>query len=155
LYPVARKFLIDVEKEVETGKQQGFTGRIRHYFTHAKNMVDERTWEEGVSPLKRESKNFYLQHSVASVAAIATRRIQEEYEQLGMGSRVIAQLYDAVITLAPIPEREEVKRIHEDWLFRKTCQIYHGRELHYPVDHKVSDCWSFEDDLELCKSFHS
>lgn len=141
-YPVSEAWLQERETFVETGTLQAFSGRIRHFHSHNAELVSDRIFEDGLNPLKRESRNFECQHFVGSIAARAAIKLDQHYKQTGMKARVIALLYDSIVTDCPMEERHVVAELHQRYMSDETFEVHHGRKAFLDIDVEFNPGWS-------------
>ena len=119
------------------------SGRTRHFYGHDSSFafIDERTKKRVSSGLGREARNFELQESVASTSAKAGLWLTEYYRSRGMSARIIAILYDSVVTLCRVKERFAVAALHQ--LFMCDLNTWHYKRLfRYPIDTEFNYRWS-------------
>jgi uracil-DNA glycosylase family 4 len=142
--PVADAFLKAQELVPDNEhKQVAASGRIRHYRTHdVMSSVGKRVRDKVLSALGREARNFYMQTSVADTASRAAVNLTATYRAFGMDARVIAVLYDSVVTLCRKKERFAVKELHQLYMCDLNGWNYHGRTLKYPIDTEFNYRWS-------------
>lgn len=142
--PVADAFLKAQELVPDSpGFMVAQSGRIRHFYVHDRNAeVNRRTREQVVNGLGRIARNFYMQESVAATSSKAGLWLTEYFLSRGMEARVIAILYDSVVTLCPLRERHAVAVLYDLFMYRINTWHYHGRELNYPIDTEFNWAWS-------------
>ena len=127
-FPKAQAYLKACEDYPEQGQVQAYSGRIRHFHLHREDYrgLTDKQREDTLSPLKRESRNFECQHGIASLAARACMKLIHHYRTHGMKARVIALLYDSIVTQCPLEERHEVARLHQKYMTDETYEMYGG-----------------------------
>lgn len=144
--PRATAFLNAVEQAPkEPGFLEAQSGRRRHFYTHPDNMgVDWRTRNSKLSALGREARNFFMQESVASTAARAGNWLLDFYRRFGLQARPMTILYDSVVTLCPVEEREIVAHAHQVFMCDVNHWTYHDRRMTYPIDCEYNMAWSWK-----------
>lgn len=144
--PVATHFLKSMEEKPNNpGYLRAASGRLRRFATHDRmgsRAENERAAESLVSALGREARNFYMQASVADTSARAGSWLLDHYLKHDMKARPMVILYDAVVTLCPLDEAEEVARLHHKYMCDENGWEYHGRTLKYPIDNEILTRWS-------------
>jgi uracil-DNA glycosylase family 4 len=146
--PRATEFLEEMQSTpAMKGWYRAASGRIRHCVMHDRNSgVGYRQRNSIESAAGRELRNFPMQESVASTAARAGKWLGEFYRNAGMKARVITILYDSVVTMCPLEEREVVAHLHQQFMCDANNWVYqdeHGfRELLYPIDTEFNYRWS-------------
>lgn len=163
--PRATEFLEEMAKvPEEKGFYRAASGRIRHCTIHDRNSgVNWRTRNSINSAQGRELRNFPMQESVGSTAARAGINLTDVYRKMDMKARVVAILYDSVVTLCPLEERHIVARLHEVYMSEQNVWDYKDdlgeRQLKYLIDNDLVWRWSTkpsDEDLSLLESedFH-
>lgn len=104
--------------------------------------MSNRQYNDTLSPLTREARNFFLQHSVASVSAKACLKLSRYFEEHGMKAKVIALLYDSIVTECPYHERFRVAELHQKFMTDETKEIYGENVLQYPIETEMNIGWS-------------
>lgn len=144
--PVATKFLLDMETSPE---EKGFlmsaSGRKRHFATHhAKGIRYDDKWAKKKlnAGMGREARNFYMQESVAATSAKAAKWLLDHFLKHNMQARPMVVLYDSVVTLCPLSEREEVSRLHVKYMATDNTWQYGKNLMHYPIDNEILFRWS-------------
>jgi uracil-DNA glycosylase family 4 len=155
--PRATAFLEKVEL---APKEEGFleakSGRRRHFITHPDNMgVDWRTKNSKLSALGREARNFFMQESVASTAARAGNWLLDFYRRFNLKARPMTILYDSVVTLCPVEEREIIALAHQVFMCDINTWEYHGRKMTYPIDGEYNMAWSWKPSPEQKENLHN
>lgn len=146
--PRATEFLEEMQSTpAQKGWYRAASGRIRHCVMHDRNSgVNYRTRNSIESATGRELRNFPMQESVASTAARAGKWLGAMYRNLGMKARIITILYDSVVTMCPLEEREVCAHLHQQFMCDANNWVYqdeHGtRELTYPIDTEFNYRWS-------------
>jgi DNA polymerase I-like protein with 3'-5' exonuclease and polymerase domains len=143
--PIATRFLEDMEKVPESpGFWQAPSGRIRHFHMSllASYGVGERTLKGIRSALSREARNFPMQNIVADTLGIASNGCLREFKELNMKARPLVVLYDAMLTLCPIKEREKVAELHHKWLHKEVFWDVDGGRLRFTIDTDYCTRWS-------------
>lgn len=146
--PRATEFLEEMQSvPSRKGWYRAASGRLRHCVMHDRNSgVNYRIRNSIESAAGRELRNFPMQESVAATAARAGRRLGAVYRNTGMRARVITILYDSVVTLCPLEEREVVSHLHSQLMYHANSWHYedaHGsRTLSYPIDTDFNYRWS-------------
>jgi hypothetical protein len=145
--PVASEFLSQLEQTVTlTGHYRAVSGRIRHFKTYSDShsgYVGTRAKEAVENPQKREARNFPMQNNVADTMALAAVLLLKEFRARGMKARTVAVLYDAMLTLCPIEEKDEVARLHHECIHERVAwNVPGGRRLRYTTDTNFCRRWS-------------
>ncbi len=146
--PRATEFLEEMQSTpAMKGWYRAASGRIRHCVMHDRSSgVGYRQRNSIESATGRELRNFPMQESVASTAARAGRWLGEMYRSTGMKARVITILYDSVVTLCPLEEREVCAHLHQQFMCDANNWVYQDdrgvRELTYPIDTDFNYRWS-------------
>ncbi len=142
--PVADAYLKACELVPETtGRIECASGRIRHFVVHSSQSgINYRLRNQVASSAGREARNIECQESVAATSARAGLWLTEYYRSRGMQARIIAILYDSVVTLCKIKERHAVALLHQLFMCDINEWFYHGRQLIYPVDTEFNYRWS-------------
>lgn len=142
--PKATAFLENVANSpVSPGYLVAASGRVRHFYTHSDNIPGiGRQAKSVASAMGREARNFFMQESVAATAAIAGAELLEFGRQHRLQGKPMTILYDSVVTLCPIEEREIWVKAHELFMFRATGWRYGDRILQYPIDTEINISWS-------------
>ena len=146
--PRATEFLEEMQSTpAMKGWYRAASGRIRHCVMHDRNSgVGYRQRNSIESATGRELRNFPMQESVASTAARAGKWLGEFYRNAGMKARVITILYDSVVTMCPLEEREVVAHLHQQFMCDANNWVYQDdqgfRELLYPIDTDFNYRWS-------------
>lgn len=146
--PRATEFLEEMQTTPSRkGWYRAASGRIRHCVMHGRDSgVGYRQRNSSESAAGRELRNFPMQESVASTAARAGRDLGQIYRRMGMRARVITILYDSVVTMCPLEEREVVAHLHQQYMCDANNWVYHDdqgtRELTYPIDTDFNYRWS-------------
>ena len=143
--PIATAFLEAVaEIPRHPGKMRAASGRIRHFYLHPDNFygISQRQQRGMAAGMGREARNFPMQESVASTASRAGNWLLEYGRKHGLHGRPMVILYDSVVTLCPIEEREIWVKAHKLFMDLKNGWWYHGRVLTYPIDTEINPGWS-------------
>jgi len=144
--PVATKFLLDMEKAPEDkGFLMSASGRKRHFATHnAKGVRCDDKWARKKlnAGMGREARNFYMQESVAATSAKAAKWLLHHFLKHNMQARPMVVLYDSVVTLCPLSEREEVSRLHVKYMTTDNTWKYGKNLMNYPIDNEILFRWS-------------
>lgn len=144
--PAATGFLQSMEtKPIDPGYLVAASGRIRRFATHARMGIRGSTSraEDGlIKALGREARNFYMQSSVADTSARAGKWLLDYYIKHNMQARPLVILYDSVVTLCPLEERNVVAELHQTFMTTKNTWTYYGKEMHYPIDNEFVMRWS-------------
>jgi hypothetical protein len=146
--PRATEFLEEMAEVPQTkGSYRAASGRIRHCVTHgAGSGVNWRIRQSQQSALGREMKNFPMQESVGSTSARACKMALRLYKAMGLQARLMACLYDSMVSLCPLEERELVATIHQlvmsEWNRWQYDDEYGKRELKYDIDNEFNKAWS-------------
>lgn len=142
--PTAVAFLDDLETKVEDpGYLRAASGKVRHFLLPSNvHGLSPRLKNAIISAQKRESRNFYMQESVAATALRATYWLLQFKRKYGLVGVPITVLYDSVVTMCPFEERAIWAKAHELFMFRANGWEYHGRVLTYPIDTDFNAGWS-------------
>jgi uracil-DNA glycosylase family 4 len=144
--PVATEFLLNMEKAPDSGNcLVAASGRKRHFATHQNKGVrysDKYDVTRLNSGMGREARNFFMQESVAATSAKAAKWLLDYYIKHNMKARPLVVLYDSVVTLCPLEEREEVSKLHTRFMTTDNCWTYHGTVMNYPIDTEILFRWS-------------
>jgi uracil-DNA glycosylase family 4 len=146
--PRATEFLEEMQTTpARKGWYRAASGRLRHCVMHGRDSgVGYRQRNSSESAAGRELRNFPMQESVASTAARAGRDLGRMYRRMGMKARIITILYDSVVTMCPLEEREVVAYLHQQFMCDANNWVYHDdhgtRELTYPIDTDFNYRWS-------------
>lgn len=147
--PVATAHL---EGREESPTSPGFiraaSGRTRHFSLHAANQkgMNSRLLRGQANAAGREARNFDMQNSVADTSANACNKLLEFARKNGLRGRPIAVLYDSVVSLVPLEERNIWAKAHSLYMFRATGWKYHNTILNYPIDTELNPSWSSKPD---------
>lgn len=94
-----------------------------------------------------------MQESVGATAARACIMALRIYKTLGLKTRLMACLYDSMVSIGPIEERELVARIHaltmstlNTWNYN---DAYGNRVLQYKIENDLNKAWSTKPPKEL------
>ena len=146
--PRATEFLEELQSvPAQKGWYRAASGRLRHCVMHDRSSgIGYRQRNSIESATGRELRNFPFQESVASTAARAGKWLGKMYRNAGMKARIITILYDSVVTMCPLEEREVVAHLHQQFMCDANNWVYqdeHGtRELTYPIDTDFNYRWS-------------
>lgn len=144
--PVATEFLLSMEKAPESGQcLVAASGRKRHFATHMNKGVryrDKYDAKKLNTGMGREARNFYMQESVAATSAKAAKWLLDYYIKHNMKARPLVVLYDSVVTLCPLEERELVAKLHTQFMTTDNNWTYHGTVMNYPIDTEILFRWS-------------
>jgi hypothetical protein len=144
-----------LEGREETPKNPGFiraaSGRVRHFSLHDANLqgLNARTLKGQAGAAGREARNFDMQNSVADTSAIACNKLLSFARKNDLRGRPIAVLYDSVVSLVPLEERDIWVKAHSLFMFRSTGWQYHNNILNYPIDTELNASWSSKPDKKL------
>lgn len=141
-YPVSQQWLKDQEDVPATGSTQAYSGRIRHFHTGRKDHISFKQADEILSPLKREARNFHMQHMVASIAARAAIKLVEHFRVKNMKAKVVALLYDSIVTECPMEERHVVAELHQRYMSDETWEVHHEEKRSLLIDVEFNHGWS-------------
>ena len=146
--PRATEFLEEMQSTPSMkGYYRAASGRLRHCVMHDRSSgVGYRQRQSIESATGRELRNFPMQESVASTAARAGKWLGAFFRNAGMKARVITILYDSVVTMCPLEEREVVAHLHQQFMCDANNWVYQDdqgyRELTYPIDTDFNYRWS-------------
>ena len=146
--PRATEFLEEMQSTpAMKGWYRAASGRLRHCVMHDRSSgVGYRQRQSIESATGRELRNFPMQESVASTAARAGKWLGAFFRNAGMKARVITILYDSVVTMCPLEEREVVAHLHQQFMCDANNWVYQDdqgyRELTYPIDTDFNYRWS-------------
>jgi len=143
--PVATAFLESVaDMPRHPGKMRAASGRIRHFYLHPDNFygISQRAQRGMAGAMGREARNFPMQESVASTASRAGNWLLGYGRKHELVGRPMVILYDSVVTLCPLEEREIWVKAHKLYMFVKNGWWYHKRVLTYPIDTEINPGWS-------------
>ena len=147
--PRATAFLEQVaEAPVTPGYLRAASGRIRHFHTHGEIVpgMSGRQQKGILAAMGREGRNYFMQESVASTAAIAGAELLDFGRRNGLKGSPMTILYDSVVTLCPLEEREIWAKAHELFMFRGVGWAYGPNILNYPIDTELNLSWSSKPD---------
>lgn len=150
--PVAEKFLKEVSNAPELVPYLvAASGRKRHLHTLSSTIqgLSERTRKGQLSSLGRECRNFFMQESVASTAAIACIEALAFKMNFNLKGYPMICLYDSIVNHVPCYEREIWSKAMELFMHKSTGWSYDGRLLRYPVDEELNKGWSTKPSKEF------
>lgn len=143
------------------GTLRAASGRVRHFPIHSRelNGMPWRVRKAYLRAMGNEARNFYPQESVAATLAKACHKLETFYRGNGMKARVIAGLYDAIVTHSPLEERHVCARAHELFMDKINIWKYGNRYMSYPIDTEFNYRWSWrpskaDQKLLASKEFH-
>lgn len=138
LYPTAWRFLEMCQTLPQSpGYQVGLAGRVRHYFYNELESVEglsEYARKSVISPLTRQACNFYMQNVVAETTALALLKFIAMRKELGLKSRVMMLLYDAITMVCPLEEAKIATAIMQSCLTTWTPWNVSGRTFNFESD---------------------
>lgn len=143
--PVAFAYLKALEETpVNPGFLRAASGRKRRFALHPMTVrgISDRAMRSSISSQGREARNFFCQNNVADTAARASVWLLRDYRRLGLKARPMVVLYDSVVTLCPVEERDIVAALHQRYMCDLNQWQYHGRILTYPIDTDYNKRWS-------------
>lgn len=155
--PRATEFLEQVAKApVSPGYLRAASGRIRHFHTHPEHVpgLSGRQQKSVAGAQGREARNFFMQESVAATAAIAGFELLAFGMKHGLKGSPMTILYDSVVTLCPVEEREIWMKAHELCMFRAVGWAYGDRILKYPIDTELNTGWSAKPSKDMKNKLH-
>lgn len=127
-----------------SGRLVAKSGRVRHchLFGAAGKFLTERTKESYFMAIGRECRNYFLQESVASCAAIALKRMIDFGVRNNLEGYVFICLYDSIVVHCPEHEREVWAKALELYMHASNGWAYEGRILRYKIDLEYNAGWS-------------
>jgi hypothetical protein len=144
-YPVAWRFLQGMEQIVETpGWYRSVSGRVRHFFFNNLSDVDglsEYSRNGILSPLTRQARNFPIQELVAATAAKALIRFIKERNEMGLRSKVMMSLYDAISLLSPLEEAKVASELIKNCMTVWTPWTIGERTFSFEADTTFNYRW--------------
>lgn len=133
--PIATEWMKMLEQTPKTtGKLVAASGRIRHCHTFGDvgSGLSTRTKESMMTALGRECRNFFLQESVAAVAARSLYNCLKFREQFGLQGYVCICLYDSLVVHCPYEERhiwekalELFMHLSNGWAYAHNLSLIH------------------------------
>jgi len=144
-YPGANKFFLNQEFLPEDpGYYRSISGRIRHFKVHGAGDygINERLRGSKLTSEQRQARNFPLQNNVGDTMTLAAIGLLKDYKRLGLKARPMALLYDAMATLCPFEEREQVLKLHNKWMHEEVFWETPGGILRYTIDSDYCVRWS-------------
>jgi DNA polymerase I-like protein with 3'-5' exonuclease and polymerase domains len=136
----------------DPGYMVAASGRRRHFSTFPDYFEDEDgmsyMYRSSLSAAGREARNFYCQESVAATSSRAAIWLTKIYRKCGMRARIIAVLYDSIVTLCPWEERFLCEELHQRYMCDANTWNYDGRILKYPIDTEFNISWSYSAKLD-------
>lgn len=143
--PDASDFLTFMENVPgKTGFYVAASGRRRRFAKHPDHVrgISGRTIRGHLSALGREARNFPMQESVAATNVRAGNNLLKFQRTWGLRGYPIQILYDSVVTLCPLEEREIWRLAHDLFMHLGNGWAYGDRILRYPIDHELNWAWS-------------
>jgi DNA polymerase I-like protein with 3'-5' exonuclease and polymerase domains len=143
--PVAFAHLKALEDTpVNPGYLRAASGRKRRFALHPMTVrgISDRAMRSSISAQGREARNFYCQGAVADTAARASVWLLRDYKRLGLKARPMVVLYDSIVTLCPVEERDIVAALHQRYMTELNCWCNHGRVWNFPIDTDYNKRWS-------------
>ncbi len=144
-YPVAWRFLeLQEQVPVDPGYYRAITGAIRHFhFREIANLdgLSEYTRKGLLNPLIRQARNYPMQHLVAATTAKALLMYREKREQMGLNSRIMMLLYDAMTALSTLEEAKASAQLLKQCLTVDNSWTVHGRTFNFEVDVDYAKRW--------------
>jgi len=143
--PVAFAFLKALEETpVNPGFLRAASGRKRRFALHPMTVrgISDRAMRSSISSQGREARNFGPQGSVADTAARASVWLLREYHLRGMRARPMVVLYDSIVTLCPVEERDVCAELHQRYMTDLNCWRNHGRVWNFPIETDYNKRWS-------------
>jgi uracil-DNA glycosylase family 4 len=143
--PQAFKWLEELENTPKfPGWLKSASGRKRRFALHPADVMGiSGSLRRGVMNSQgREARNYYCQEIVAATAARASVWLLRHYRSKGMQAYPMIVLYDSVVTLCPIEERDVVAELHQKYMTSINQWCYHGRIMDFPIDTEINRRWS-------------
>lgn len=132
------------DKVLDPGYLRAASGKVRHFVKPSSAYGLSNSLKKSIiSAQARESRNYYLQESVAATALRAAYWLMQFKRRYNLVGVPITVLYDSVVTMCPYRERRLWVKAHELCMYRANGWEYHGRVLNYPIDNKIGAGWSF------------
>jgi hypothetical protein len=128
----------------DPGYYRAVTGAIRHFYvTELSGLagLTKYTRDGILSPLRRQARNYPMQHVVAVTTARALLRFIQERRERGLQARICMLLYDAVTALTPLAEAKTASWLLKQCLTEWNPWTMHGRTFHFEVDVSTSFRW--------------
>ena len=150
--PKAAAWLEDLEHIPEReGIMVAASGRQRHCCTFGRfgNNLSGKAVSRVVTSLGRECRNFYLQESVAAVAARALKAMVNLSVNTDLQGYPCVCLYDSIVVHCPYEERHIWMKALELYMYLANGWFYNGRILRYSIDAEYNAGWSTAPDKEL------
>lgn len=149
--PRATEWFEELEQVPKTvGKLVAKSGRIRHCHTFKDigSALSYRTREGVITALGRECRNFFLQESVAAVAARALKNMVNLHIKFKLQGYPCVCLYDSIVVHCPEEERRIWGKALELYLYLANGWYYDKRVLRYAIDLEYNAGWSTAPDNE-------
>ena len=149
--PRATEWFEELEQVPKTtGKLVAKSGRIRHCHTFKDigSSLSYRTKEGVITALGRECRNFFLQESVAAVAARALKNMVDMHIKFGLKGYPCVCLYDSIVVHCPWEERTIWGKALELYMYLANGWYYDERVLRYAIDLEYNAGWSTAPDKE-------
>jgi hypothetical protein len=143
--PRATEWFEELEQIPRTeGKLVAKSGRIRHChtFNEIGKSLSYRTREGVITALGRECRNFFLQESVAAVAARALKKMTDLSIKFGLKGYPCVCLYDSIVVHCPWEERTIWGKALELYMYLANGWYYDQRVLRYAIDLEYNAGWS-------------
>jgi hypothetical protein len=150
-YPRADTFFKNQEILPENpGYYDAISGRRRHFRVHGYGAygISDRMRGGKLSSEQRQARNFPLQNNVADTMCLAAVGLLDDCKKMGLAARPVALLYDSLVSLCPIEEREKVVELHNKWMHEKVYWETPGGLLRYTIDTDYCVRWSTKMDEE-------
>lgn len=143
--PRATEWMHELEQTPKTtGKLVAASGRIRHCHTFGDigSELSKRTKESMMTALGRECRNFFLQESVAAVAARALYGSLKFRDRFNLQGYVCVCLYDSLVVHCPYEERHLWEKALELFMHLSNGWAYGHNLLRYAIDMEYNAGWS-------------
>ena len=109
-------------------------GRVRHF----SDVEDEAI----MAAQERESTNFPIQGTVADSLSLALTRLYRERNRLGLRTRIVLPIHDAIMLQAPYDEIGEATRLLRWAMVEAPGAVVPGIGLRYGIDIEYADRWN-------------
>jgi hypothetical protein len=85
-----------------------------------------------------------MQESVGSTLIRAVTGMRKFEDRMGIPSRCLVGLYDAVLSRCDWEYRFVVAEMHQLFMTDINCWMYHDRWMNYPIDTELAMRWSYK-----------
>ena len=141
--PQVAEFLQECQKLPDTiGYYQSVSGFKRHFKVPPESAImSDEVREAIISKQRREACNIPLQSLVADSLQRAIVPLNRKFRELGMKSRCIIPLYDAIYILAPFSEVDSAIKFLKKYMSEDNYWDLKGGRLTYSIDVEVTKRW--------------